>query len=225
MFHNIFEKLNIKKKISKKQKPKIIADIHEKNSLIISEIQSSNKASLELKSLKIGDYLIGETVIERKTTSDFISSMLSKRMVEQLKQMHSYKKRLLIIEGKTKELFKNDTNLNPNAVRGFILSIMSNYETPIIFAKNHKETAKYLVLFAKQQLKPKSEISLHSRIPKTPKEQKKYVLESFPNIGPKKAELLLKKFKTLTEVFNATEEELKEILKNKSGNFKNLLDF
>ncbi len=225
MFHNIFEKLNIKKKISKKQKPKIIADIHEKNSLIISEIQSSNKASLELKSLKIGDYLIGETVIERKTTSDFISSMLSKRMVEQLKQMHSYKKRLLIIEGKTKELFKNDTNLNPNAVRGFILSIMSNYETPIIFAKNHKETAKYLVLFAKQQLKPKSEISLHSRIPKTTKEQKKYVLESFPNIGPKKAELLLKKFKTLTEVFNATEEELKEILKNKSGNFKNLLDF
>ena len=79
-FHNIFK---ITRKQKKKQIPKIIADIHEKNSLILSELKSSNQIKLEIKSLKIGDYLIGKTVIERKTVQDFISSMINKRLVQQ----------------------------------------------------------------------------------------------------------------------------------------------
>lgn len=224
MFHNIFEKLKIRKRKKQKPRPRIIADMHEKNSLVLSELKSNKDIDLEIKSIKIGDYLIGATIIERKTTSDFIGSMINKRLTEQLRQMSSYKKRLLIIEGKTKELFKNDTNMNPNAVRGFILSIISNYETPIIFTKNHKETSKYLVLIAKQQLKPKTEMSLHSRIPKTIKEQKQYILEAFPNIGPKKAKKLLEKFKNLEKTFNASEEELRDVLKNKSREFKRIIN-
>jgi len=65
---------------------------------------------------------------------------------------------------------------------------------------------------------------LHSRIPKTLKEQKQYVLEAFPNIGPKTAKKLLKKFNTLSAVMNASEEELKEILKNKTSLFLKLLN-
>jgi len=221
MLHNIFETRKRKSNNNQKEKPKIIADIHEKDSMILAELKHNQDIELNIQSLKIGDYLIGNIIIERKTTNDFISSMLNKRLIEQLIQMQQYNQKILIIEGKIEDLYNK---INPNAVRGFILSIISNYETNIIFTKDYRDTSRYLIILAKQQLKPKNQISFHSRIPKTIKEQKQYILEAFPNIGPKKAELLLKKFNTLNNVFNAKEEELKEVLKNQSKDFKEILN-
>ncbi len=220
MLHNIFEK-NTGKKSKKKIRPKIFADIHEKDSTILAELKENKDIDLVINSLKIGDYLIGNTIIERKTTQDFISSMLNKRLIEQLKQMQPYKQRLLIIEGNINDLY---IKINPNAIRGFILSIITNYNTNIIFTTGYKDTTNYLITFAKQQIKPRIEISMHARIPKNIEEQKQYVLESFPNIGPKKAKKLIKKFRTLSNVLNAPEEELKEILKNRTAAFKNLFN-
>ena len=224
MFHDIFSNLTKPYKSKNKIKPIIIADIHEKDSMILAELKNNQSIILEIMPLKIGDYLIGNTIIERKTTQDFISSMLNKRLIEQLHHMNNYKNKILIIEGKLEDLYPTDSKLNPNALRGFILSIINNHETKIIFTTNYKDTSQYLITLAKQQIKLKTEISLHSRIPKTIKEQKRYILEAFPNIGPKKAKYLLKKFKTLNQVFNANEKELRGVLKNRSGNFKNLLD-
>jgi len=219
MFHNIFSKITRKTKENKnKQKPKIIADIHEKDSLILAELTANKDIELIIQQLKIGDYLIANTIIERKTVSDFISSMISKRIIEQLKQMKQYKTQLFILEGDL-----NDSDFNQNAIRGFILSIINNYQIPIIFTKDYKDTSEYLIVFAKQQLKPKTEISLHSRIPKTIQEQKQYILEAFPNIGPITAKKLLKEFKTINKVINASDKELKEILKSKTESFKKLL--
>lgn len=220
-FHNIFKIIKTKKP---KQIPRIIADIHEKNSLIISELHNSKQVKLEINSLKIGDYLIGNTIIERKTVQDFISSMINKRLIQQLKQMKKYKQQLLMIEGiDEQELYRDNTKLNPNAIRGFILSILTNYQIPIIFTQDYQDTANYLIVLAKQQLKKPIEQTLHSRIPKTIAEQKRYILEAFPNIGPITAKKLLKEFKNLSNIFNAAEQELKEILKNRTESFKNLL--
>jgi len=222
--YNIFSRKKARKN-QKKIKPKIIADIHEKQSLVISELHSNKNINLEIKHLKIGDYIIGKTIIERKTVQDFISSMLNKRLLTQLKQMSKYKQQILIIEGIDEdELYKKDTKLNPNSIRGFILSIITNYQIPIIMTQNYEDTANYLIILAKQQLKKPTELSLHSRIPKTIKEQKQYILEAFPNIGPVTAKKLLKKFKTLSNTINASEEDLKETLRNKAANFKKILD-
>ncbi|MBT4166448.1 hypothetical protein HOE04_05400 [archaeon] len=220
-FHNIFKR---KSKTSKpKQLPTIIIDIHEKNSLVLSQLKSSKEIQSEIKSLKIGDYLINNTVFERKTVSDLISSMINKRLIQQLNQMQKYSQKILIIEGNLQEIYKENNNIS-KALRGFIISIITNHQTPIIQTKDYKDTSNYLITFAKQQLKPNLPISFHSRIPKTIKEQKQYILESFPNIGPKKAELLLKKFKTIKNTINAEENELQEILKKNTVAFKNILD-
>ena len=219
-FHNIFKK---SRKPIVKPLPLIVADIHEKNSLVLAHLHHSTKIQLQIKPLKIADYLIGQTAIERKTVSDLISSMINKRLIQQLKHLQNYPQRLLIIEGNLQEVLKEDSNIS-KALRGLILSIIHNFQTPIIQTSNHIDTAKYLITLAKQQLKPQTPISLHSRIPKTIKEQKQYILESFPNIGPKTAEKLLKKFKTLSNIFQATEEELEEILKKKTGDFKKIIN-
>lgn len=223
--HDPFSKKTRKTKKKSKHIPKILADIHEKNSLVLSELESNKDVELHIAHLKIGDYLIGNTIIERKTVSDFISSMLNKRLIQQLNHMQKYKQQLLILEGiDEQELYRTDTKMNPNSIRGFILSILTNYQIPIIFTQDYEDTAQYLITLAKQQLKKPTELTLHHRIPKTIKEQKQYILEAFPNIGPITAKKLLKKFKTLSNTINATDEELKEVLKSKTKEFKDLIN-
>ena len=220
MFYDIFSKKEIRTN-QKKERPKIIADIHEKDSMILSELKSNKEIDLEITSLEIGDYQVGGTIIERKTTSDFISSIITKRLIRQIIQMQQYEQKVIIIEGEINDLYNK---INPNAVRGFILSISLNYNINLIFTTSYKDTTAYLITLAKQELKPKTAASLHSKIPKTKSEQRQYVLESFPGIGPKKAELLLKKFNNLKSTFNADEEELKEILKSQAKCFKEILN-
>jgi len=219
--NDIFQKVS-KSKRKKKKTPMIIADIHEKNSLVLSELINSKQIALEIKSLKIGDYLIGPIVIERKTVSDFISSMLNKRLIKQLKNMKKYEKQLLIIEGISK-IYDSKANVSPNAIRGFILYILNEYQVPIIFTKDSKDTAEYLIILAKQLVKKKINPTFHGKIPETRLERKKYILEAFPEIGPVTAKKLLKKFKTLENVFNADETELESILNKKSQRFKKLI--
>jgi Fanconi anemia group M protein len=220
-FHDIFSKNS--KRIKKKINPLIIADIHEKNSLVISELSENKEIDLIIKSLKIGDYLIGTTIIERKTISDFIGSMISKRLLLQLNQMQKYNQKMLIIEGEFSSLFNKDVKVHSNAIRGMILYIINNH-CPIIFTKDYKDTAKYIIILAKQQLKKSHKITLHSKIPKTISEQKNYIIESLPNIGPITAKKLLQKFKTIKNIFNAKEDELKEILGKKYDSFNELIN-
>jgi len=216
-FHNIFSKRKARKRKPKKQ-PIIIADIHEKNSLVISEL-IKQKGQVEIKHLKVGDYITNSTLIERKTASDFLSSMINKRLTTQLKNMQKAKNKLLIIEG---NLNKTPTRIHENAIKGFLLSISLNYQTPIIFTKNSKETAKYLIILSKQQ--PKEESLNPNRIPRNKKEQLQFIVEGFPTIGPKTAKKLLKEFKTLKNIINTSLEDLEKLIGKKSEVFK-ILDF
>jgi ERCC4-type nuclease len=217
---NIFT--NKKNQENNRKKPTITADIHEKNSLILANLTELG-ADIHMLPLKVGDYLINNIIIERKTFQDFISSMLSKRLIEQLLNMQQYEKKLLIIEGKeNKEIFEN-SKLNPNSIKGMILSTSLDLNIPIIQTKDEQETATYLFLLAKRQLKPQAELTLHSRIPKTKKERQKYILESFPDIGPKTAEKLLKEFRTVKSIINAKEAELEKIIGKKAKVLKDLV--
>ena len=87
-----------KKRIITKETPKkeIIVYYREKNSLVISQLMKLN-FEIEFKELKVADYLIKDIAIERKTVSDFISSMLNQRLRKQLKELQQYPKKLLII--------------------------------------------------------------------------------------------------------------------------------
>lgn len=216
MFNDIFSKN--KKMPNKEKNPKVIADIHEKNSLVLSNLHEL-KVDLEIISLKVGDYIIGNTVIERKTFQDFISSMINKRLISQIESLQQYEKRLLILEGKDFENLEN-SSMNPNAIRGMILTISLDYQTPIIYTKDTEETAKFLYLLARRQILKPQEASFHSRKPATKKQQKQYILESFPNIGPKTAERLLKNFKSIKNTINANPKELEKIIGKKAESFK-----
>jgi len=100
-----------------------------------------------------------------------------------------------------------------------------DFQVPIIFTKDEEDTANFLILVAKRYEKPRPQDSLRPpKTFKTPEEQKQFILEGFPGIGPAAAKNLLDKFPTLQNIFSSTQEELQEILdKNKIKKFLNLL--
>lgn len=216
-FENIFSKTRAEK-VSPENKIKIIIDNREKNSLVASELVHRGY-QIEFKNIDVGDYLIGNVVIERKTISDFISSMLNKRLLKQLMNMQELNEKLLIIEGiEEHELYSDESGINPNAIRGMMLSIILKYKVPIIITKDYNDTAKFIDVLARKQEK---ETSLFARKKASNvKEQMQYILEGFPGIGPKTAKKLLKEFKTLKNVFNAPQEELEKVIGKKADIFR-----
>jgi Fanconi anemia group M protein len=225
-FFNIFQ--TPKQRVNS-QEPliKILIDYREKNSLVASELKKLG-FEIEFQELKVGDYITNNIIIERKTTQDFISSMLSGRMIKQLQNMNCAEKKLLIIEGyKENELYEdnNKSGLNPNSIRGFILSITLKYNVPIIFTKDALDTAKYLSVLAKKP-KTSNERSLNiSKKCMTKQERKRFILEGFPGVGPNTSKNLLKKFGSIKNVINADKESLKKTLGDKkTDKFKQILE-
>ena len=167
-FLDIFSKSKENKQ-ENQEKIKIIADIREKNSLVPSYLAEQD-IEVVFQHLKVADFLIGNTAIERKSSSDFISSMINKRLSSQLEEIKQYPNYLLIIEGNPLD----SDFANKNAIRGFILSILNNYKVPILYSKDEKETAIYLSLLAK---KKEQESGIRaSKIPLTKKEKLQYIL-------------------------------------------------
>ena len=203
----------------------IIIDTREKQSMISANL-IEQKANIKFKKLEIGDYLINDIIIERKTFSDFVNSMLDKRLFTQLKEIKKYPKYLLILEGFDYKY--NKFNVHENAIKGMIISITTGYQIPIIYTKNEKDTSKFLILIARKKEKFKQENPLRqSKNFKTSEERKQFILEGFPGIGPTSAKQLLKKFKSLKNIFQATKEELAKIdqfTKNKIKKFQEILD-
>src|SRR3989344_2798491 len=98
-FYNIFSKKTETRMQKLNQiKPKIIVDYREKNSLVVSELIHNN-CIVEFKPLGVGDYIIKNIIIERKTVSDFLSSMMNKRLIKQIQSLKEIENKLLIIEG------------------------------------------------------------------------------------------------------------------------------
>ncbi len=211
---NIFSKTKVKKEPTcPNLKVPIIIDTREKQSLIAANL-IEKKANIDFEQLEIGDYLIQDTIIERKTFSDFVGSMINKRLFDQLREIKKYPKYFLIIEGFYYDYDK--FNVHENAIRGMLLSIAIDYQIPIIYTENEEDTANFLILVAKKYERPKQEMSIRpSKTFKTSEEQKQFILEEFPGIGPAAAKNLLDKFPTLKEVFNTTEEQLEKILDEK----------
>lgn len=221
---NIFDIFS-RKRIKTKEKPKVIIDYREKNSLIPSELKSLGLET-ELRELKVADYIIQGVAIERKTVSDFISSMKNRRLLKQLEELQQYQDKLLIVEGIDEQDLYTDSGeimgMHPNSVRGFLLSILLKYKVPIIFTKNYQDTAKFLSVLSRK--KPR-EIPLNvNKKNLSKKERVQFIIEGFPGIGPKTAIKLLKKFRTVKNIVNAPESELREVIGKKSEIVKKIIE-
>ncbi|MHC1579398.1 MAG: DEAD/DEAH box helicase [Candidatus Alkanophagales archaeon] len=192
------------------QKVKIFVDQRELRSQVVKHLMDFG-VELEFKNLEVGDYVLSERVgVERKTAADFLSSLVSaeRSLLRQVKELaDAYERPLLIIEG---DLRAGRTQVHPNALRGALAAILTDFGVPVIRVEDGRETAALLYAIARrEQLELRRAVSPHGRkTAKTLKEQQEYIVSSIPGVGITVARNLLRHFKTVERVMTASEEEL-----------------
>lgn len=198
------------------QETKIIIDNRERNLNILEGLEQSG-VNVSFAQLPVGDYIISDRLcVERKTTSDFESSIMDTRLFEQADRLrNSFEKALLLIEGDS-----NGFILNKNVVLGTILKLYTEFNIQVLFSEGSEETAYILAKLAeREQIIDKREPRLLGyKKAYTIQQWQTLILSSIPGVGPKLANGLLKHFKTLKNVAAAEPKELMEV--NKIGKKK-----
>lgn len=168
------------------------------------------ECQLQKKMLVCGDYLCSDRVIiEKKTTDDFVQSIIDKRLFEQLATMkENFEKPILIIEGDS--LYGR---VHPNVIRGALSAIVLDLSIPIIWTKDMADTAGIIFWIAKkEQIDEKREIAVRGKTKKETMEQKQeFLISGLPGISIVRAKSLLKHFKKPEKIFSASQKELQKV--------------
>ncbi len=211
---------------SKNQKLTVFVDSREGNSNVIRDLDLID-VDVKIKAMTVADYQVSDDVaIERKTAKDFVDSIVDKRLFKQARMMmEEFKKPILILEG---DDFYSGF-INPNAIRGSIASIALDFGISIIPTRGPEDTAAMIKRIASREQKGERP-TIQLRTEKKPVnlwEQQLFIVESLPNIGPVSAKKLLEHFGTVSNVLNASEDELQEVEgigKKTAENIRKVLD-
>lgn len=201
---------NLSSTKSKSMKPLIYADSREGNSRVLRELTKLG-VEIEIRTMAVGDYQISEEVgLERKTASDFVSSIADKRLYKQAKELvEEFKKPVIILEGDN--LYSGF--MNPNAIRGALAAIAVDFGIPIIPTRSPDDTAAMIRRIAiREQAEERPPVQVRTeRKPLTLLEQQLFIVESLPNVGPVNARKLLEEFGSVKEIINASEDDLQKV--------------
>jgi len=187
---------------------RILVDARE-NASGIPELLAKRGVYVQRKVLDVGDYVVGQCAIERKTARDFISSLYSGRLFEQAQRIsESYQKFMLIVEGDAQEMLSDMKN--PKAYWGALLALALSFDFRLFFTLDQEQTADVLSLLATRTTQGEVSRPLIVRKPRmgTTRDRQLAVLESLPTIGPKFADKLLRAFGSVRNILLASRVEL-----------------
>lgn len=197
----------------------------------IKEMASACGCETQVVQLPLGDFLIakddGAIVIERKSVSDFVSSVRSNRLWDQLLRVskadsiegYQIKRRLLLLHGSFNEYLLQENDRFWRSIAGAMLEVIFVYGIPIIQVEDDAALEAFLRILIQRE-----ELGQDDGLPKarwfrrpTPselpiKDKKLYVLESIPLVGGHLARSLLDHFGAIAGVATAAPEELMEVL-------------
>lgn len=192
----------------------VIADSRETKSTVVRELYDMDDVQVDPETIEVGDFIAGpETVIERKETSDLVSTLTGDRDIfEQVQNMvDSYERAVLLVEGSTDELYSK--GVHPNAIRGLLDAVTNSFNVDIFYTTGEEDTARWIKTIAERAQKDDTrEVSAHgSKQTQTMTDQQEYVVSSIADIGPVTARSLLQKFGNVENVFNASVDDLQTV--------------
>ena len=189
---------------------RIVADEREKKSGI-PDLLKGTGINLEIKTLPVGDYIVApETVVERKTISDLVSSIFDGRLFDQCHRLKEhYQFPILIIEGDIDEI--EELTENPLVFYGAISSIAIDFKIPVIPTPNAIHTSKLLISMCSRKDASKGPFIKKIRKSNDLQKQQLSMLCSLPGVGEKTAIRMLEKFGTPLSVLSSSTTELSKI--------------
>jgi len=192
------------------EKLRIIVDEREKKSGI-PDLLKAVGVNIEMKMLPLGDYIVApETVVERKTIHDLVSSIFDGRLFDQCARLKEhFQNPIILMEGNVDEI-ENITE-NPLVFYGALSSIAIDFKIPIIPTPDASHTAKLLVSLSSRKEISKGPFLKKIRKSNDIQRQQLLALCSLPGVGEKTAKRMLAKFGSPLKVFAASSTELAKI--------------
>ena len=189
---------------------RIIVDERERKSGI-PELLKSVGLNLEMKTLPIGDYIVApETVVERKSIRDLMSSVFDGRLFDQCSRLKEhFQHPVVLMEGNVDEI--EEITENPLIFYGAISTVVLDFKIPVIPTPSATHTAKLLVSMCSRKESPKGPYLKKIRKSNDLGKQQLSSLCSLPGVGEKFAVRMLEKFGTPLKVFTATTAELAKV--------------
>jgi Fanconi anemia group M protein len=187
---------------------KIVADMRESRSAIITKLQGMEGYEIEVRELASGDYLLREDYpVERKSASDFVASIMDRRIFEQTAKMKGeFGRATFIIEG---DVYNTRSQIKPDALTGAISYLAVIEDVQVLTTTSPANTSALLATMARHlQQGLGYEVALRSARPKDLRSQAQFVIEGLPGIGPIAAKALLAHFGSIHNIMQATSKEL-----------------
>ena len=189
---------------------RIIIDERERKSGIPKLLKSIG-VNVEIKTLPIGDYIVShETVVERKSINDLISSIFDGRLFDQCNRLKEhFQFPIILLEGDVDEI--ESITENPLVFYGALSTIAIDYKIPIIPTPNASHTAKLLVSLSSRKESIKGPLLKKIKKSNDVQKQQLSVLCSLPGVGEKIAIRMLEKFESPLKVLSASTKDLAKI--------------
>lgn len=185
---------------------------HREYKSTIARLLSQKSLIIKPKQLDVGDYIVSSRIgVERKTVDDFLQSLISGKLFDQLHRLRSaYPRPILILEG---EGLFTKRNVNHNAIYGSLIAICVDFGIPILKTQTPEETADLLAVMAKreQQQEQKPVVLRGEKPSMTLSERQRFVIEGLPLISSVMAKRLLQHFGSIPSLVNASQDELQEV--------------
>lgn len=185
---------------------RVIADTSEPLDLL--ELLRARHLDVQRKRLAPADFIVGATAIERKTVGDFQSSLIDKRLFEQLARIKdTYEPpHVLILEG---DLAFVEEFQNPRAFWGALASVAVDFSMTIIPTQSKGGTAEVIAALSRRAGRA-GQRSIARYKPRRLGEdaEQKFAVQGLPGVGDIMSKKLLAHFGSLRNVFAATQAEL-----------------
>ena len=203
----------------------ILIDEREKGFVV--EMADKYLTDFERKQIAVGDYIVHNFVIERKSLSDLYNSFFKGTLFNQLQNIETFVKEndsigILLIEGfkyhKGVDKFKKMLNINE-----IMAAVLSQYENIYpVRTENGYETIMFLKHLNQYSNGDKLlDVARRANKFTSQTERQLYFLQGIPKIGKKRSKQILDKYPNLIQYFNAvvdgkeTNLHLKQILGEK----------
>ena len=177
----------------------------------ITDLLKNNGALVEIAKLSYGDYIINDTItVERKTAKDFLISIIDGRLFNQLSNLKKFCNHpILLIEGNP---YETDHNFDRMAIKGALVSTQTIWYVPVVFSRTKEDSRDILLMISRQVGICIDVVPLRGGYrPKRLKSKQLYLLQGFPQVGPKLAKRLILHFKSVSKIMNASVQALTEV--------------
>lgn len=191
--------------------PKIIIDDRELVSKVAEHLSSAG-AIIHIERLLQGDYKIGDRIlVERKTSRDFVDSLIDRDLLDQLREMaRACPKPVLVIEGG--DIYAQ-RDIHPNAIRGALAAISVSMGIAIFHTRDAGDTADLFLVLARREEENgyKERGSGQKEAYESLATAQEAIISAFPDLGPKYARALLTTFGSLKAILDAEKEDLLQV--------------